>query len=179
MMRTVALVVLLATFCVEGFARAATLTANSPPGSETLTPQNLKTSTNPGWASKCMSDTRKGPLVCSVEETLVLANTGQTVAAVSVRIEPGTHETMLIRVPVGLYLPAGLSFQIDDGKPHIAALQTCDVQGCLAEAEIGPPLVNELMGGRQLSIICENAAKSKIVLPLPLDSFAEAFQKIQ
>jgi invasion protein IalB len=40
-------------------------------------------------------------------------------------------------------------------------------------------VLTALKGGKRLSLICENFAKSKIVLPLPLDSFAEAFQKIQ
>jgi invasion protein IalB len=134
-MRTAALAVLLAAFFVEGYSRAATLTPISPPGAEALAPQNLKISTNPGWASKCMSDSRKGPLVCSVEETLVLASTGQAVASVALRTQTDTHQTiMLIRVPVGLYLPAGISFQIDEGKDQTATVQTCDLQGCLAEA---------------------------------------------
>jgi invasion protein IalB len=153
----------------------------SPPEipAETLGESNLKTSTSPGWVSKCVSDSRKGPLLCSVEETIVLANTGQAVATVVVRIQPNVNKVvMTIRAPVGLFLPAGISFQIDDGKSQPAIVQTCDLQGCYAEAEIEPTVLTALQSSKRLLIICQDAAKNKIVLPLPLDGFEGAFQRI-
>ena len=44
----------------------------------------VKVGTDPNWVTRCVSDSRKSPLECSMEETLVLANTGQLVAAVAV-----------------------------------------------------------------------------------------------
>jgi invasion protein IalB len=117
--------------------------------------------------------------VCSVEETLVLANTGQVVASVGVRTQSHTAPVIILRVPVGLYLPAGLNIQIDNAKPEPVPLQTCDAQGCYAEMQISPALLAALKRGKRLSIICQNVAKNNVVLPLVLDNFADTFQKIQ
>jgi invasion protein IalB len=115
-----------------------------------------------------------------MEETLVLTNTSQLVAAVAVRLQSGKPQPMMtIRVPGGLYIPAGLNFQIDDGKAQVVPLQTCDQQGCYAEMEIGPDLLAALKSGKQLSITCQNAARNTFVLPSALDNFADAFQKIR
>jgi len=180
MRKTAFFVAMFATVLIAGFARSATFTPNPPPSAETLTPQNLKTSTNPGWMSQCVSERRKGPLLCSIEESIIVAGTGQTVATVAVRMQPATHDAMmLIRVPVGLYLPAGISVQIDDGKAQSALLQTCDLQGCLAEAIIATSVLTALKSGKQLSIVCQTAAQKRLVLPLPLVGFGEALQKIQ
>lgn len=142
--------------------------------------QNLKPASSPAWVSKCVSDARKAPLVCSVEETVLLVKSGQPAASVVVWTQSEKREpTMMIRVPVGLYLPAGLNFRIDNGSLQSIPLKTCDLQGCLAEMQLNSALLAGLKAGKRLSIICQNAAKNEIVLPLALDNFAEAFEKIQ
>jgi invasion protein IalB len=176
---------LLALVICDGIAHAATLSP-APPASQSKTPQaanepqeNFKTS-EPGWISRCVSDSRKGPLECSMEQTLVLTNTGQLVAAVVVKLQSGKHEpVMTIRVPGGLYLPAGLNLQIDDGKAQVVPLQTCDQQGCWAEMQISADLLAALKSGKRLSITCQNAARNSFVLPLALNNFADVFQNIQ
>ena len=145
---------------------------------EALNPSNLK-KTGPAWVSRCVSESRKSPLVCSVEETVVLANTGQVMASVVVRTQLHTEPVMIFRVPFGLYLPAGLNIQIDNAKPEHVPLQNCDAQGCYAEIQISPTLLAALKRGKRLSIIGQNTAKNNVMLPLVLDNFADAFQKIQ
>jgi invasion protein IalB len=86
---------------------------------------------------------------------------------------------MMIQVPVGLYLPAGLNLQVDEGKPQPVPLQTCDLKGCYAGMQISPELLATLKAGKRLSMTFENLAKNNVTVPLVLDNFAEAFQKIQ
>lgn len=109
-----------------------------------------------------------------------MANTGQFVASVAVRMRSDAKEpVMTIRIPVGLYLPAGLSINVDDGKPQPVPLQTCDQQGCYGETSLSAAFLTALKGGKRLSLTFQNMAKSNVVLPVPLDNFAAAFQKIQ
>jgi len=153
---------------------------NSAPAKDAQQQQPVKPPNGPGWISRCTSESRKSPVECSVEETLAMANTGQFVASVAVRMRPDAHEpVMTIRVPVGLYLPAGLSINVDDGKPVPVPLQTCDQQGCYGEASLSTAFLTALKGGKRLSLTFQNMAKGNVVLPVPLDNFAEAFQKIQ
>lgn len=86
---------------------------------------------------------------------------------------------MTVKVPVGLYLPAGLNLQVDDGKPQSVPLQTCDAQGCYGEIPVNSNLIAALKAGKKLSLTFQNMAKTTVLLPLPLDNFANAFQKIQ
>jgi invasion protein IalB len=166
-------------------ATAATLLPVQPgpvasKANEAFDASNLKMSSSPAWVSNCVSDARKSPLLCSMQGTLVLKNSGQAVAFVIVRMQPDVHEPlMVVRVPGGVYLPAGLSISVGDGKPQSMPLQTCDQQGCFAEMQINSDLLAALKVGKQLSIICQDAAKNKIVFPITLDNFADVFQKIQ
>jgi invasion protein IalB len=150
------------------------------PGKEAQEQPPHKPPAGPGWLSNCTSESRKSPVECSVEETLVTANTGQFVAAVAVRLRPNAREpVMTIRIPVGLYLPAGLNINVDDGKPLPVPLQTCDQQGCYGETSVNAVFLAALKGGKRLSLTFQNMAKSNVVLLVPLENFADAFQKIQ
>jgi invasion protein IalB len=115
-----------------------------------------------------------------MEEDVALSSTGQLVASVVVRTLPDTHKpVMMIQTPIGLYLPAGLSLQIDNGKAMPIPLDTCGPQGCFAEMQISPDLLSALKAGKRLSITYQNSAKNNVVVPLVLDNFGESFQKIQ
>lgn len=109
-----------------------------------------------------------------------MANTGQLVAAVVVKVQSDKHEpTMIIRVPGGLYIPAGLKLQVDDGQAQVLPLQTCNQQGCYAETQVNADLLAALKGGKTLSITCENEARKTFVLPLALNNFVDAYRKIE
>lgn len=110
----------------------------------------------------------------------MLSTTGQVVASVTVRIPPDSHSpVMTVRVPFGLYLPAGLNLKIDDDKPQPVPLQTCDQQGCYGETPLGAKFLIALKSGKHLSLTFQNMTKTTVTLPMPLDNFAETFQKIQ
>ncbi|MBV8765555.1 MAG: invasion associated locus B family protein, partial [Hyphomicrobiales bacterium] len=139
---------------------------SQPPGSE--------------WVSRCASEARQGALECVVEQTAVLQKTGQLVAAVSIRVPADTHQPSLaVQIPVGLFLPAGVTLQIDEKKPLNLTLQTCDLKGCYAAMPISPELLAELKAGKKLAVSFQNLTKENISVPLQLANFEQVYQKIQ
>ena len=133
-----------------------------------------------GWISRCVSETRTTAVDCSVEQTAVVSQTGQLVASVAVRVPHDTRQpVMVIQVPVGLFLPAGVNIQVDEGKPLAFPLQTCDLKGCYAGAPLPADTLAAMKTGKKLLVIFQNLQKENIPIPLPLDNFAEAYQRIQ
>ncbi|MBV9567363.1 MAG: invasion associated locus B family protein, partial [Hyphomicrobiales bacterium] len=113
-------------------------------------------------------------------QTAVLQKTGQLVAAVSIRVPSDTHQPSLaVQIPVGLFLPAGVTLTIDDKKPLNLALQTCDLKGCYAAMPISAELLGDLKGGKKLAVSFQNLTKENISVPLQLANFGQAYQKIQ
>ncbi len=132
------------------------------------------------WVSRCASEARQGTLECVVEQTAVLQKTGQLVAAVSIRVPADTHQPSLaVQIPVGLFLPAGVTLQIDEKKPLNLTLQTCDLKGCYAATPISPELLADLKAGKKLAVSFQNLTKENISVPLQLANFSQAYQKIQ
>jgi invasion protein IalB len=52
-------------------------------------------------------------------------------------------------------------------------------QGCFAGMPLSSDLLTALKRGKRLSISLQDMAKKDVVLPFPLNNFAQVFQKVQ
>lgn len=152
-------------------------TPSAPPAADAA-PANAPAS--PGWAVRCSSASRDAPLECAMEQNAVFSKTGQLVALVNIRVPSDTHTPVaLIQLPLGLNLPAGAKFQVDDGKTVDLQIQTCETRGCFANTAIAPDLLTALKSGKQLKLSFQNLSKEAITIPMPLADFAAAYDKIK
>jgi invasion protein IalB len=142
-------------------------------------PADGSAQSQPVWTSHCASDGRQAALLCEVEQSLYMTKTGQLVASVNVKLPADTRQpVMMIQLPVGLFLPAGVNLQIDEGKLQPLAIQTCDLKGCYAATTIAPDLLGSMKSGKRLSVVFQNLNKEGVTLPFVLSGFAEGFDKI-
>jgi invasion protein IalB len=133
-----------------------------------------------GWVSRCVSDTRQGGLDCSVEQTATLTKTGQLFAAVTIRVPPDTRQpVMMVQLPVGIFIPAGVTLQVDQQAAVPLVVQTCDLKGCYAGSPLQAESIIALKTGKRLAISFQTLSKESITVPFVLDKFSEAFGKIQ
>ena len=134
----------------------------------------------PGWAARCSSAQRNGPLECAIEQTAVLSKTGQLIVLVNIRVPSDTHSPVaLVQLPLGLNLPGGAKLQVDEGKVLDVQIQTCEARGCYASAPIAPDLLAALRSGKQLKVSFQNLGKETITIPMPLADYAAAYDKIK
>jgi invasion protein IalB len=162
----------------NGSPPAAQTTA--PPATPPAEPAPANTPAPPGWAARCTSASRGAPLECAIEQTAVLSKTGQLIVLVNIRVPSDTRTPVaLVQLPLGLNLPAGAKFQVDDGKAIDMQIQTCENRGCYASTPIAPDLLAALKSGKQLKVSFQNLAKETIAIPLPLADFAAAYDKIK
>jgi invasion protein IalB len=156
---------------------AQTATSPAPPQAEAA-PANAPPP--PGWAARCSSPSRDAPLECAIEQTAVLSKTGQLIILVNIRVPSDTHTPVaLVQLPLGLNLPAGAKFQVDDGKSIDLQVQTCENRGCYASTPIAPDVLTALRSGKQLKVSFQNLGKETISIPIPLADFAAAYDKIK
>ena len=134
----------------------------------------------PGWAARCTSASRDAPLECAIEETAILTKTGQLVILVNIRVPSDTHTPVaLVQLPLGINLPVGAKFQVDDGNAVDLQIQTCENRGCYASTPIAPDMLAALRTGKQLKVSFQNLGKETIAIPMPLTDFAAAYDKIK
>jgi len=110
----------------------------------------------------------------------VLSKTGQLIVLVNIRVASDTHAPVaFVQLPLGLNLPVGAKFQVDDSKVIDLQIQTCENRGCYASTPIAPELLATLKSGKQLKVSFQNLAKETITIPMPLADFAAAYDKIK
>ncbi len=134
----------------------------------------------PAWRSRCASASRQSVPECAIEQTAVLDKTGQMLASVSVRLPPaGGQPVMMVHVPVGLFLPAGISVRIDEQAPLQLVVQTCDLRGCYAGSPVSAEMLKAMKAGKRLAVGFQSLSKQAVTVPLTLAQFAESYQRIQ
>jgi invasion protein IalB len=138
------------------------------------------TAAAPGWAARCTSGSRDAPLECAIEETAILTKTGQLVVLVNIRVPSDTHTPVaLVQLPLGINLPVGPKFQVDDGKAVDLQIQTWENRGCYASTPIAPDMLAALRSGKQLKVSFQSMGKETISIPMPLTDFSAAYDKIK
>ena len=95
------------------------------------------------WATQCSSVSRDKPLGCSIEQRIVLRETGQQLARISIQVnaDKPSQPALLVHVPLGLSIRAGIKMQVDDAEPLKLDIQTCDAAGCYAGNPVAPELL--------------------------------------
>jgi invasion protein IalB len=167
----------------SGHAQQAPKSKTAPPAAQTATPAAADAPAapaQPGWAARCSSPSREAPMECAMEQQAVQSKTGQLIALVNIRVSGDTHTPVAaVQLPLGLNLPAGAKFQVDDGKVVDLQIQTCEARGCFAGGPIAPDLLAAMKSGKQLKLSFQNLAKETMTIPMPLADFAAAYDKIK
>jgi invasion protein IalB len=147
----------------------------SPSGTAAATPP-----AQPGWAVRCNSISRDAPLECAMEQNAILTKTGQVVVVVAIRVPGDTRAPIaFVQLPLGLNLQTGAKFQVDEGKAVDLSIQTCENRGCYASLAVTPDMVTALKSGKQLKVLFQDLAKETITIPMSLNDFAAAYDRIK
>lgn len=128
------------------------------------------------WASRCVAATRSGPLECSLSQRAVTKQ-GQLVGSVTIQLPAGAPSAMVVSVPLGIFLGAGVTFAIDTNAPQALELQACDRTACYAETALPDELITAMKGGEKLNITFQNMQKQPVTLPMSLVGFTAAFDQ--
>ncbi len=150
------------------------------PDAEASPPAAGAADSQPTWSSHCNAEGRSETLDCAVVHRLFITNTGQLIGSVTIRMPGDTKEpVMMIQTPIGLFLPAGVSIDVDEKNPQRFELQTCDGNGCYAGSPVSDDLLASMRKGQKFNIKFQGLKKQEIKLQLSLAGFAAAFDKIK
>jgi invasion protein IalB len=86
---------------------------------------------------------------------------------------------MLILVPAGIFLPAGVTLQFGQEGSKMVQLQSCDNSGCLAEYAVSDAELAALAKGQTLSVSVQDTNKQPVTVQVPSAGFAAAYAKIK
>jgi invasion protein IalB len=126
------------------------------------------------WLKVCdpLPDGQKACLMRQV----VLAN-GQFLGSFLLRDDPGQESRLLAvaAVPLGVLLPFGLTWQIDNAKPVRVPYMLCDTQSCSTQLVINEQYINSLKAGNKLTLTAKNRQNQDLAIEINLSGFTATY----
>ena len=132
----------------------------------------------PTWMVNCTNV--PGGFDCRASQTLYLKTTGAHLLTLVVRTTPDAkNPVMLIQVPLGIYLPAGVTLQIGKNAGKKLPLHSCNQEGCLTEYPVTDAEIAAMQQGADVAVSVQDLNKAPFTLRVPGLGFAAAYAKMK
>ena len=131
------------------------------------------------WRIRCNSATG-APSKCQMFQNVVVKETGQPILQMVVGYLADVPSPVgVITLPLGVYLPQGLTLQIDKGQTYEMAFEICSAKGCRVRFSIDDTLLGVLKGGSTAEITSYNAGRKPVRIPISLKGFTAAVGQLR
>lgn len=134
------------------------------------------------WMVRCGRPEGQEQEVCEMQQQQVDSD-DRTVMAVAVGRVPGTSNVgLLILLPLGILLPAGVTMQIDGGAAIPLEVERCEREGCRIERILEPDLLNRLKAGTKATVFFQavdpQGKRQRLGVPISLLGFTAALNEV-
>jgi invasion protein IalB len=149
-------------------APAAPKAAQAPPAAEEAA----------AWAVTC-SDQAQKKFVCEMTQTLIDQKSNGQILLISIKnVATGEAKAMLIRFFHGVYLPAGVSVQVDTAPAAQVAFQKSDRFGVYAALPLTDRIVADMKKGKDLKFALQINQGEPLEVVARLTGFGPAYDRI-
>ena len=132
------------------------------------------------WVAQCTSTARDQPVNCFMEQRAVVTETGRLLTKVTVIVLGANRQpVMTVQGPIGAYLPAGVTLDVDGQNKTQLAYETCDRNGCYATTEVSNTLLQAMFAGQVLNVEVQARNRQPIKVPMSLIGFTTAYRSIE
>jgi invasion protein IalB len=129
------------------------------------------------WVLEC--DARAPQGACFVSQSLSLKDSGTRLFQIAAGEPFGDGQQMLLVTgPLGMYLPSGIRFSVDNAKWSTVALRYCNNDGCHGFHPLDQALVDELKRGRWLNVSIRDGSRQEVRFKASLNGFTAAFSRL-
>ena len=133
------------------------------------------------WRVRCRkADAAAAPL-CHIFQTVVTKEKRDPFLYVAVGLpaQPGGPPIALITLPLGIYLPSGVIFQVDDKQPIGLTVEHCDSDGCHTRLALDDELLPAMKAGLVATVKFRDIAGTPISVPVSLRGFTAGLAALQ
>jgi invasion protein IalB len=156
-------------------AKSTAKATPAAPATDTAKPGEL-------WGKSCEKGA-DGKQTCAIIQNVVITDkkTDQSLRALAVAVgySPGdTKLRMALTIPLGVNLPAGVGFQIDDATSNTLPVETCLADGCHLFMTIDAGGRDSLVKSNMIKVSYQLTNGQKLVLPIELTGFGDALAQL-
>lgn len=162
---------------LTGAAAAAMVLASAPVAAQDAGEKKPQAA----WVKLCekapsLQEEGKELNVCLTHHERIDGNTGRVLVSAAIRqVDGNDTKSLMVMVPLGMALPAGVQAKIDENEPIKLRYTLCHVGGCTAEVEATDEIMEQFRKGEQIIVAAVNLAGKPIGFPVPLSGFTDAY----
>ncbi len=134
------------------------------------------------WTLHCKTITEGQPEACEMRQAIVDKQGARVVLVIVGRVPHMEQPGMLILMPLGIALPPGAFFKIDDGDRQALELKICEKEGCRVEVLLKPDLLAQLKAGNKATVIFyaydRQGKEREVDIPISLLGFSAALAQV-
>jgi invasion protein IalB len=134
------------------------------------------------WRVHCNSSSG-APSVCIMVQDVVFKSSRKRVLQFVIRyIEDGKTLIADIILPLGIYLPAGVTMQIDKGQVFEIPIEICTdgrMRGCRARFSFDKALLASVKGGAKANIGFQDSRQTPVAVPVSLAGVTAGLKAIK
>lgn len=145
----------------------------------TVFPASAQVSPDKNWIVNCSDP--GGKRTCTLMQNLMAKQNDvqQRLLTVIIQRSGENREEILLALPHGLFLPAGVQLAIDQGQPSKLVIQTSDANGAYAGTTVSEELLLSMKKGQTLKVTVQTAQNKDVTVPVTLSGFSKAYQEMQ
>tara|TARA_R110000787_G_scaffold25941_5_gene72690 strand:+ start:209 stop:700 length:492 start_codon:yes stop_codon:yes gene_type:complete len=91
---------------------------------------------------------------------------------------PNKIPTAILRVPLGIYLPAGLTLEFPGAKPVRIVLEICAPNGCVGAVALNAEMLDAMRKGERGKVALQDNRRRTINIPISLKGFTAGFASL-
>lgn len=131
------------------------------------------------WRIRCNSATG-APSQCQMFQNVVVKETGQPILQMVVGyMQDVATPVGVITLPLGVYLPPGLTLKIDGGQTYELGYEICGRAGCRVRFSMDEALLSSFKKGNTIEIAFYNTVRKPIRVPVSLMGFTAAIGQLR
>jgi invasion protein IalB len=146
-----------------------------PAQPEPVAPRQITGITN-GWVKLCQRIDNTEREGCMITVDVRAPENGAFIASAAVQeLQGEARRQLVMQVPLGMALQAGLLVRVDQERAVPAKFGTCLENGCFAGIDLGTDFLAQMRRGQNMFITVRNAQGLALDLTLPLRTFMASY----
>lgn len=131
------------------------------------------------WTTRCVSSSWDAPEICTASHNVVVEETGQLFLKVAFEHRFSSDDVVMnLTVPLGLYLPAGLTVSVDERQLAVVEIAMCDANNCRAATSVTRDTLTQMQGAQALEVELSANANATRSVPVPTKGLSQALTRI-
>ena len=132
------------------------------------------------WRLRCEQKNDDDPELCFILQIAKSGKDNRAVLRIGVRYpEPNKPAMVFLTLPLGIYLPAGLLIQIDEGETLKIPVEICVPNGCHTRIDLVGDLLKNMKVGGQAKLAFYDSSQQRITVPVSLAGFTAALAALK